>query len=175
MFNIATTYGWGNANTYFKPTLGYSLFSDSTAASVSSFDMIQGGLGDCWLIAAIASVATDKNDLYKIFNQKVMNNAGIYSLNLWSSLGVPVTVVVDDYFPLTSSNYPAFAKYSPEKEIWPMLLEKAVSKLIGNYDMTTSGTPNDGMMMLTGGPGFWYLNSSKTALLIHADIVNFIT
>ena len=73
LFNIATTYGWGNANTYFKPTLGYSLFSDSTAASVSSFDMIQGGLGDCWLIAAIASVATDRNDLYKIFNQKVMN------------------------------------------------------------------------------------------------------
>jgi hypothetical protein len=104
-----------------------------------------------------------------------MNAAGIYSLNLWSSIGVPVTVVVDDYFPLNSAGTPAFAKSSPDKEIWPILLEKAVSKLIANYDMTTSGTPNDGMLMLTGGPGFFYLNSSKTALLIHADIVNFMT
>jgi hypothetical protein len=118
-------------------------------------------------------VGRDKEEIFKMFDQKEMNPAGIYSVRLYSFLGIPVTVYVDDKFPLDSTWRPVYARFTPEKEIWPMLLEKAVSKLIGNFDMTVSGTPNDGMFLLTGGPSFWYLNTSKTADLIHADIVNF--
>ena len=125
-------------------------------------------------MASISSFAKDKNDLYNLFNQKVRNNAGIYSINLYSSLGVPVKVIVDDKIPFNSSLQPAFAKFSADKEIWPILLEKAVAKLVGNFDMIQSGTPIDGMFMLNGGPGFFYLNSSKTAALIYTDIVNFL-
>lgn len=117
--------------------------------------MIQGDLGDCWLMSAISSFAKDKNDLYKLFNQKNRNDAGIYSINLYSSLGVPVKVIIDDKFPFKiSDNTPAFAKYSADNEIWPMLLEKAVAKLIGNFDLETQGTPNDGMFILNGGPSY---------------------
>ena len=135
--------------------------------------MIQGAIGNCWLIAGIASVGRDKEEMYKLFQQQEMNSAGIYSVRIHSFLGIPVTVYVDDKFPLDSTWRPVYARFTPEKEIWPMLLEKAVSKLIGNFDMTVSGTPNDGMFLLTGGPSFWSLNTSKTADLIHADIVNF--
>jgi hypothetical protein len=173
LFNIVNNFRWGSAWTYFNPSQGFSLFSDKTSASVSSGDMIQGAIGNCWLIAGIASVGKDKEEIYKMFDQKEMNPAGIYSVRLYSFLGIPVTVYVDDKFPLDSTWRPVYARFTPEKEIWPMLLEKAVSKLIGNFDMTVSGTPNDGMFLLTGGPSFWYLNTSKTADLIHADIVNF--
>jgi hypothetical protein len=51
---------------------------------------------------------------------------------------VPVRVIIDDKFPFKiSDNSPAFAKYSADNEIWPMLLEKAVAKLIGNFDLET--------------------------------------
>lgn len=61
--------------------------------------MMQGSLGDCWLLSAISSFASDKNDLYKLFNEKERNAAGIYSINLYSSLGVPVKIVIDDKVP----------------------------------------------------------------------------
>jgi hypothetical protein len=57
---------------------------------------MQGALGDCWLTASMSSVGKDKAEIYNIFNQKEMNAAGIYSIKLWSTLGVPVTVIVDD-------------------------------------------------------------------------------
>jgi hypothetical protein len=54
-------------------------------------------------MVAISSFARDNNDLYNLFNQKVRNDAGIYSINLYSPLGVPVKVIVDDKIPFNSS------------------------------------------------------------------------
>ena len=51
-----------------------------------------------------------------------------------------------------------------------MLLEKALAKLQGNYDLLTSGSINDAMFILTGAPSFFYANSTKTAAAIYADI-----
>ena len=105
-----------------------------------------------------------------MFNQSEMNAAGIYSLNLWSPLGIPVKVIVDDSIPQSSSK-PLYAKASAEKEIWPILLEKAVSKLFGNYDLLIAGSAIEGMYAITGAPGFTYTNASKTTgALIFADI-----
>ena len=83
-------------NTKYPDTTTYTLFSDGTAASVSASDVLQGALGNCWLESSIASAASDPSGrLFKMFNQKTRNSAGIYSINLYS-MGVPVTVVVDD-------------------------------------------------------------------------------
>lgn len=53
-----------------------------------------------------------------------------------------------------------------------MLLEKAIAKLQGNYDVLSSGNQNDGMFILTGAPSFFYANSTKTASAIWTDIKN---
>lgn len=49
-----------------------------------------------------------------------------------------------------------------------------MAKLIGNFDMTSIGTSNDGMFIMNGGPSFFYKHTSKTAALIYTDIVNFL-
>lgn len=103
MLNIPSgtpyTYTWAPVASTMTPALGYTLFSDKTLASVSSSDVLQGAIGDCYLIAGIASAAKDKAEIFKMFNQSEMNAAGIYSLNLWSPLGIPVKVIVDDKIP----------------------------------------------------------------------------
>jgi hypothetical protein len=78
-------------------------------------------------------------------------------------MGIPVSVVIDDYFAFKADNTPAFAPFSSQKEIWPMLLEKAIAKSIANYDFAAVGTPNDAMFIVTGAPGDFYTNSSKQA------------
>jgi calpain-15 len=99
-------------------------------------------------------------DIYTLFDTKERKAAGIYSIRLWN-MGLPVSVVVDDYFPFKQDNTPAFSKFSPSKELWPMLLEKAIAKAIANYDFAAVGTPNDAMFILTGAPGNFFANSTK--------------
>ena len=120
-------------------------------------DINQGSIGNCWTIASIASIAEDTGDIYKLFDTKERNAAGIYSIRLWN-MGIPVSVVIDDYFAFKADNTPAFAPLSPQKEIWPMLLEKAIAKSIANYDFAAVGTPNDAMFIATGAPGGFYTN-----------------
>jgi hypothetical protein len=43
-----------------------------------------------------------------------------------------------------------------------MVLEKAMAKLVGNYDLLQALTPNDAMFILTGGPGFSSKHSAFT-------------
>ena len=40
--------------------------------------------------------------------------------------------------------------------------------------MITAGNANDGLMMLTGAPGSWYLNSTKLGGDIFTDIKNWL-
>ena len=60
--------------------------------------MNQGGVGNCWFIAAASSVAEVPGRLEKVFlnTDTKLNEAGIYAVNLYT-LGVPHTVIVDDY------------------------------------------------------------------------------
>jgi hypothetical protein len=76
-------------------------------------------------------------------------------------MGKWVTVAVDDRFPCTQERgqwKPLFAgpkKHSEqvagEKEIWPMLFEKALAKLYGSYECTDAGMSEDALQLLTGG------------------------
>lgn len=75
-----------------------TLFGDG----MSPDDIIQGGLGDCWFLAAASGVAEFPHLMKKVFayNESPLNSQGIYAVNLYA-LGVPHTIIVDDYLPLT--------------------------------------------------------------------------
>ena len=56
-----------------------------------------------------------------------LNDQRVYGLDFYS-LGVPVTVVVDDYIPSYYWGPAAFEKVSDNKGLWPILIEKAFGK-----------------------------------------------
>jgi hypothetical protein len=54
--------------------------------------------------------------------------------------------------------------------LWPLLLEKAFSKLNGNYWSIEGGFPLDAGYMMMGTAGNWYLLSTKTTAVIFSDL-----
>ena len=93
-------------------------------------------------------------------NSPELNAAGAYAVNFYS-LGVPHTVVVDDYLPTqkvlddqTWKMVPGtiFTKISEDGALWPSILEKAFAKFHGNYKHIVGGDPKNSANFLTGAP-----------------------
>ncbi|XP_071450361.1 calpain-A-like [Hetaerina americana] len=120
---------------------------------VSRFDLLQGELGDCWLISAIASITLNENVVSNIISNdqsyKEGEYAGIFHFRFWQ-LGKWVDVVVDDFLPI-KYNMPRFLHSSDSNEFWGSLLEKAYAKLYGSYRALSSGTPSEALEDFTGG------------------------
>ena len=66
-------------------------------------DVRQGLLGNCWYKAAASAIAEVPGRLEKTFHNSELNSAGIYAVDFWA-LGVPHTVVVDDFLPLNETS-----------------------------------------------------------------------
>ena len=65
-------------------------------------------MGNCWFISAASAVAEEKGRLESVFLNKEVNANGIYAVNFYT-LGVPHTVIVDDYLPLMDKGDGTFA------------------------------------------------------------------
>jgi hypothetical protein len=105
-----------------------------TKSEFGADDLVQGSLGDCWLIAAIAVVASRKDLIERVFPVRE-SSKGVWPVQLcfnreWT------TMWVDERFPmwrpgLSSKGKPLEGSsyvMSPDKqEMWPCLLEKVRS------------------------------------------------
>lgn len=68
-------------------------------------------------------------------------------------MGVPVSIVIDDYLPASYSNS-LYARANEGRETWVLLLEKAFAKLHGTYKAIEGGDPlHSGMALLGTGGG----------------------
>ena len=99
----------------------------------------------------------------KIFHpeSRIYRYEGIYSVMLYCGK-TPVIVTVDDKFFVNSeSRTHAFARLTTdaetnEREIWPMLIEKAYAKFHGSYSNIEGGLVHTALEELTNGVGSSY-------------------
>lgn len=63
-------------------------------------DILQGQLGNCYFLSAIAGIAEKPNRIKKMFPNTDINPNGIYMAKMLFR-GVYQEVIVDDYFPCT--------------------------------------------------------------------------
>jgi hypothetical protein len=132
--------------------------AETVGASALCDSIVQGSLGDCWLLAAIASVASidgRANDtlIREMFSPPSYNPFGFYSVRLRVD-GEDRWVVVDDLIPCYETDGhggvdidgtpvgTVFSHSRDGREVWVMMLEKAFAKLHGSYIQLRGSAPD---------------------------------
>lgn len=117
-----------------------------------------GSLGNCWFVAAAASLSQRPKILDKVIPDHSTativsddNDAyqGLFRFRFWR-FGEWVEVVVDDRLP-TIDNELVYSKSKDRHEFWSALLEKAYAKLAGSYEALRGGNAADALVDFTGG------------------------
>ena len=108
-------------------------------------------------MSALSAIAEKPNRVESLFvnpNGGEINPKGVYGVTM-RALGVPHTVLVDDYLPgweWDNQFYPLFAEVKGDKSVWGAIIEKAFAKFHGNYKHTVGGWPQHAVWDLLGGP-----------------------
>ena len=148
------TYKRVSDSSFPQPREGNMSFWGTNGISVD--DINQGALGDCWLLSAISALAEVPHRIDDVFVNDEISDKGIYAMNMYT-LGVPHTVIVDDYLPLNDGEV-VLGGYGKDGSIWGSILEKGYAKRYGNYEHLDGGWMPAAVSVLNGSPWSEYLH-----------------
>ncbi|XP_066538035.1 calpain-5-like [Hoplias malabaricus] len=143
---------------------------------ISTRDLHQGSLGNCWMVAATSCLATEPSLWKKVIPDHMEQEwnpkrpdlyAGIFHFRFWR-LGQWTDVVVDDRLPVSEDGNLLFCRSATPREFWSALLEKAYAKLNGCYEALEGGNTAEALVDFTGGVSEPLSLDGKT-LTQHAD------
>jgi hypothetical protein len=122
-------------------------------------DIRQGGLGDCYFLAAMGAVVQQNPAAIRKLFKNAQPNAKTYTVTLHdpSQKLAAVDITVDTELPTLkgSDHQLAYEGYSAHGDapqaLWPAILEKAYAQLVGGYDIEGEGGFAGGALeVLTG-------------------------
>ncbi|XP_031688162.1 calpain-5-like [Oncorhynchus kisutch] len=143
---------------------------------ISTWDLHQGSLGNCWMVAATSCLASEPSLWKKVIPDHVEQEwkpkrpdlyAGIFHFRFWR-LGRWTDVVVDDLLPVSEDGTLLFCRSATPQEFWSSLLEKAYAKLNGCYEALEGGNTAEALIDFTGGVSE-PLCLDREALTLHPD------
>jgi len=142
-------------------------------------NVIQGHLGNCYFLSAISAFAEQSSKVLKLFPEHYdtktktfrINSNGLYEVQAYVN-GKPIKILLDDFFACTSiensfqdeknneKSYELAFSIIDEKSnnIWPIILEKAWSKLNGSYGNIIKGNIPQAFNFISPSPVHIYHN-----------------
>jgi len=171
IFGMTNANGWTPAGTSWSDRGNF--FNDVTEYN----DPIQGSVGNCYFIAAIAAIAWA--DPYTIQHKVRATGTGeadrTNAIQFFTKGGgkdaATRLVEVTDNTIINSSNNPVYCRSNDAAEIWPAVYEKAFAKWITNVNddkpdisKTAFGDPAKAVAQLTNKTPYYYYTSPRTAL-----------
>jgi Calpain family cysteine protease len=160
--------------------LKYAVTGEFIVDVPTATSAVQGALGDCWLISAMASVAWCHSDA--IGERTLKDGSGVvaadgadYEFTFYASpsWATPKTLSVKDDVPVSSAGQYIYARSSVPGETWPANIEKAFIGMRGatgilepsssNYDELSGGDPAWAVASLVGRPPYYYNASNPSA------------
>ncbi|CAJ1402727.1 unnamed protein product [Effrenium voratum] len=153
---------------------------------MSASDLAQGHLGNCWLVASIATIVKRPTWIRKLFVEADLV-AGRFVIQLYDMAAARWEMVeVDDFVPCTLEDDWSEVPYAEQedgtrvynyndiytkqgtkalrkrwvplfgrpkgRQVWALILEKAMAKFVGSYANLSGGTEPFALMALTGFP-----------------------
>jgi hypothetical protein len=136
-------------------------------SNIEPGDIAQGQLGDCWLLAALATLAERQHLIMNCFLTTHYNPRGKYALKLYDQKASQFkTFEIDDKIPVDSNNCPLYSN-ATTNESWVLLLEKGFAKMRGGYKALEGGLPLDAMTTITGFNGERFIIDKKDDKIWH--------
>ncbi|MGH1337164.1 MAG: C2 family cysteine protease [Aureispira sp.] len=143
-------------------------------------DVIQGGVGDCYLMAAMMMIAEEETK--HLIEEMIVDQGAFYVVTLYSN-GMPVAIEVDKKTLWLEFNDGREGDLgaNTERELWPAIIEKAYAKLqtnmpplkeqlrlaeAGNYEEKLPLNPPD------YGGDYTQIEGSQTSVSIQALVGN---
>lgn len=144
----------GVATWLYSDTDGDTIVTACEAMNLT--DVAQGSVGNCYFLSALAAVVQRHPDICDDLIDERYEEQGIYGVSFWIHNQWRM-VWVDSYFPCYRSASKRGKKYRllfagsvDQKEIWPLVIEKAFAKLNGSYEAISGGHICDALKLLTG-------------------------
>jgi|APLak6261679142_1056127.scaffolds.fasta_scaffold00246_3 hypothetical protein len=156
-------------DTTWKPVQDGKLFVDG----VNFDDVVQGSIGDCYLVGALSAVAQATPDAIK--NAIKENGDGTYTVRFYEKQAggfmKPVNITIDGDLPQSSMGSARYAKSRDSKELWVGLIEKAYAQWKGDYEkIGNGGFSGEVASAITGKTTSWTSNKYTDANTLFRNI-----
>lgn len=117
---------------------------------VSTEHIIQGSIGDCYMISVLSSIAEYPDRVKKMFKTQSLNKEGIIAMEVFIK-GRPEVVTIDDRLPY-GTGAPLFLRATSDSAYWAHMAEKVFAKINVNYEHIGWGWMNEALYIFTGAP-----------------------